>query len=448
MKQKITLVGGGLVGSMLSILLAKKGYPVEVFEARPDMRKTNSYAGRSINLALSDRGWKAIEMAGIKDEIEKVAIPMYGRMIHDLEGNQTFQPYSIHNDAIYSVSRGGLNQALMQIADDLGVQFHFESKCIAADLDQNKLTFNMGNDTEITHQANIAIGTDGAASELRYAMQRKGRFNYRQDFIEHGYKEIDIPAGTDGSFKLEKNALHIWPRKDFMLIALPNPEGNFTCTLFFDMEGELSFNSINTREKADGFFKQYFPDLIELAPDYLDQYMNNPVGILGIVRCAPWNYKSSSLLLGDAAHAIVPFYGQGMNCGFEDCSELMEMLDEKQENWNEIIPAIAQKRKPNADAIADLALFNFIEMRDKTADPRFILQKKMEGEIQKRHPEKWIPLYSMVSFSHTPYAEAWRIGQAQNEFMQEFLDLPSIENRWNDSDVVAAIDQKLANYTF
>lgn len=447
MKEKISLVGGGLVGSMLSILLAKKGYPVEVFESRPDMRKSNAYAGRSINLAMSHRGWKAIEMAGIKDEIDKVAIPMYGRMIHDMEGNQTFQPYSIHNDAIYSVSRSGLNQALMQIAEDLGVDFHFENKCIGADLDSNELTFQLSDGTQKKLKTSISIGTDGAASELRYAMQRKGRFNYSQDFIEHGYKEVNIPANPDGSFKLEKNALHIWPRKDFMLIALANPEGSFTCTLFFDMEGPLSFQSVNTREKAEAFFKTYFPNIPELAPDYLDQYENNPVGILGIIRCAPWNYKKT-LLLGDASHAIVPFYGQGMNSGFEDCTDLMEMMDEIGEDWNILIPEIAKKRKPNADAIADLALYNFIEMRDKTADPRFILQKKMEGEIQKRHPDKWIPLYSMVSFSHIPYAEAWRIGQAHNQFMQEFLDLPNIENRWNDPDIVSLIDHKLANTIF
>ncbi len=447
MKEKISLVGGGLVGSMLSILLAKKGYPVEVFESRPDMRKSNAYAGRSINLAMSHRGWKAIEMAGIKDEIDKVAIPMYGRMIHDMEGNQTFQPYSIHNDAIYSVSRSGLNQALMQIAEDLGVDFHFENKCVGADLESNELTFQLSDGTQKKLKTSISIGTDGAASELRYAMQRKGRFNYSQDFIEHGYKEVNIPANPDGSFKLEKNALHIWPRKDFMLIALANPEGSFTCTLFFDMEGPLSFQSVNTQEKAEAFFKTYFPNIPELAPDYLDQYENNPVGILGIIRCAPWNYKKT-LLLGDASHAIVPFYGQGMNSGFEDCTDLMEMMDEIGEDWNVLIPEIAKKRKPNADAIADLALYNFIEMRDKTADPRFILQKKMEGEIQKRHPDKWIPLYSMVSFSHIPYAEAWRIGQAHNQFMQEFLDLPNIENRWNDPDIVSLIDHKLANTNF
>ena len=447
MKEKVSLVGVGLVGSMLSILLAKKGFPVEVFEARPDMRKADAYAGRSINLAMSHRGWKAIEMAGIKDKIDEVAIPMYGRMIHDMEGNQTFQPYSIHNDAIYSVSRSGLNQALMQIAEGLGVEFHFENKCIAADLDHNELTFQKSDGSQNKVKTKITIGTDGAASELRYSMQRKGRFNYSQDFIEHGYKEISIPANPDGSFKLEKNALHIWPRKDFMLIALANPEGNFTCTLFFDMEGPLSFQSVNTREKAEAFFKTYFPNIPELAPDYLDQYEKNPVGILGIIRCAPWNYKKT-LLLGDASHAIVPFYGQGMNSGFEDCTALMEMMEAKGENWETLIPEIARERKPNADAIADLALYNFIEMRDKTADPRFILQKKMEGEIQKRHPEKWIPLYSMVSFSHIPYAEAWRIGQAHNQFMQEFLDLPNIENRWNDPDIVSLIDQKLANTIF
>lgn len=443
MKPSIKLVGGGLVGSLLSILLAKRGYNVEVFEARPDMRTSSGYAGKSINLALSHRGWKAIDMAGIRPEIEKVAIPMYGRMIHDVQGNQSFQPYNTEGDAIYSVSRGGLNIELMNLAESVGVKFHFSHRCTAMDLDKKVFTTTDANGNSSTHTGDIIIGTDGAASEIRYSMQRRGRFQYSQHFIEHGYKELEITPGPNGEFKLDKNSLHIWPRGNFMMIGLPNPEGNFTMTLFFPFEGKPSFDSVQTDEEIEKFFNDVFPNAVPLMPAYKEDYKNNPNAMLGIVRCEPWNYGNDVLLLGDAAHAIVPFYGQGMNCGFEDCTELMRLLDEHNDNWDVVVPEIARIRKPNADAIADLALYNFIEMRDKTADPRFVLQKKMEGEIHKRHPQLWTPLYSMVSFSHTPYAEAWKMGQAQDAFMQEFLDIQGIEEKWNTPEIISKIDEKL-----
>lgn len=432
-------MGAGLVGSLLSIYLAKRGHKIDLFERRPDMRKTKMSAGKSINLALSDRGWKGLEGVGIAEEIKKIAIPMYGRYIHHRDGSTAFQPYGKDNQAIYSVSRAEINMRLMDLAEQQkNVNIHFNERCTS--IDRNKLEAHFENaETHVTHtvQSDLLFGSDGAFAASRLNMQLSSdRFEYNQHYISAGYKELIIPPGPNGEFMIEKNALHIWPRGSFMMIALPNTDGNFTCTLFFPFEGEKSFATVKTREDVQKFFEAEFPDAVPLMPTLLDDYMNNPTSSLVTVKCFPWTFDDKIALIGDAAHAIVPFYGQGMNCGFEDCVVLNELIDKHKENWPVILEEYQTLRKPDADAIADLAIMNFIEMRDKTADPKFLLQKKIEANFSGKHPDKWIPLYSMVTYSpHIRYSTALRSGQKQEEIMQKIMALPDIDKKWDSEEV-------------
>lgn len=432
---KNTLIAGaGLVGSLLSIYLAKKGHQVQLFEKRPDARKTNVYAGRSINLALSDRGIRALEQAGIVDEVLKTAIPMYGREIHNADGSRTYQPYGKEGQAIYSVSRGGLNNTLLDLAEQYdNISMHFEHGCEGIDTDSRTVHFETPDGKEKNVQADLIFATDGAGSVIRRAMEAKNLVKSETKWIEHGYKELSIQADKDGGFRMEKNALHIWPRKDFMLIALPNPDGSFTLTLFLRNEGEVSFAALDTDEKVLEFFNREFTDAVPLMNDLLHDWHQNPTSPLGIVYTWPWVHNKT-ILLGDASHAIVPFYGQGMNSGFEDCYVFGEMLDEYSD-WDEMLDALQKSRKPDADAIAELAMRNFIEMRDLTGDPTFLLQKKIESRFATRHPDKWLPLYSRVTFSHERYHEALAKGKAQDELMKDVMAMPNIAEKWDSDEV-------------
>lgn len=439
MGKKITVVGAGLVGSLLSIYLAKRGYKVNVFERRPDMRKAKTMAGKSINLALSDRGWKGLEGIGIADEIRKIAIPMYGRAIHHKDGSTAYQPYGKDNQAIYSVSRAEINMRLMDLAEQQpNVEIHFNERCTT--INRNKLEAHFENaESQKTAaiQSDLLFGADGAFAASRLNMQlTSDLFEYNQHYIEAGYKELIIPAGVNGGFLIEKNALHIWPRGSFMMIALPNMDGNFTCTLFLPFEGEKSFANLKTPEQIKTFFETEFADAIPLMPTFIDDFINNPTSSLVTVKCFPWTFENKIGLIGDAAHAIVPFYGQGMNCGFEDCVVLNELIEKHNEDWNKIFPEYQTLRKPDADAIADLAIMNFIEMRDKTADPKFLLQKKIEAGFSKKYPDKWIPLYSMVTYSpHIRYSTALNEGQKQEAIMQKIMAIPDIEKKWDSEEV-------------
>ncbi len=434
-EKKINIAGAGLVGLLISIYLKQKGHDVSVYERRPDMRKTMLDGGRSINLALSDRGWKALEGVGLAEEIKKISIPMYRRVMHAKDGSLSFQPYGKENQAIYSVSRGGLNARLMQLAEDQGVHFHFDEKCVSADLEKAEATFeNYLSGEEHTIKGDLLIGGDGAFSAIRAQMQKTDRFSYSQEYIDHGYKELTIPADEDGSFCMEKNALHIWPRGAYMLIALPNPDGSFTCTLFFPFEGEKSFSTLASVQDARAFFEEEFADALSLMPNFDAEWKENPTSSLVIIRCYPW-VKGNTTLIGDASHAIVPFYGQGMNSGFEDCTVFNELLEKHGNNWEGMLEEYQQLRKPDGDAIADLAMRNFVEMRDLTGQPEFLLQKKIEAKFSSKHPEKWIPLYSMVTFSHTRYSEAVRISKKQDKIMADIMALDNIENIW-DTDAV------------
>ncbi|MEX1190140.1 MAG: NAD(P)/FAD-dependent oxidoreductase [Bacteroidia bacterium] len=433
-KQNINIIGAGLVGALQAIYLLRKGYKVSIYERRSDMRKASMSAGRSINLALSDRGFKALEGVGIADAIREIGIPMHGRVMHDIEGNLTFQPYGKEGQSIYSVSRGGLNCRLMDLAEKEGAEIHFEHKCVSVNLDEGSAIFNF-NGKDVKIQGDLLIGADGAFSEVRGEMMKTPRFNYSQYYIDHGYKELSIPPNADGSLRMEKNALHIWPRGEFMLIALPNTDGTFTCTLFFPMEGERSFETINTAEKGEAFFKEMFPDALAMMDDFHKEFDENPNSSMVITKCFPWTWKDKVMLMGDAAHAIVPFYGQGMNAGFEDCTVFNELLEAGEDSWTSLLKKYETSRKPNGDAIAQLALNNFIEMRDLVGDPKFLLQKKIEARFSQKYPQKWVPLYSMVTFSHTPYNDALLNGEHQESIMRKVMAMPDIESKWDSEEV-------------
>jgi kynurenine 3-monooxygenase len=442
MKQvkKIGIVGAGLVGSLMATYLVKRGYIVNVFEGRSDMRKAEAQGGRSINLALSNRGWLPLKEIGLESVIEKMIIPMRGRMMHDKEGFLSFQPYGREGQAINSISRGGLNEVLISEAERNGVKFHFQHKCVGINFDESILFFEKDGKRG-RYQADLIIGSDGAFSVIRRLLQKTDRFNYSQHYIEHGYKELSIPPALNGGFQLEKNALHIWPRGNFMLIALPNQDSSFTCTLFFPFEGETSFESLNSDSKIREFFESVFPDASQIMPSLLKEYRQNPSSSLVTVKCFPW-VKNKTIIIGDASHAIVPFYGQGMNAGFEDCRVLNQMLDEHDDDWDKVLPEFQKTRKPDVDAISDLALQNFIEMRDLVGDDNFLLRKKIEAKLYDQYPQKWIPLYSMVTFKENMrYSEALQQGKKQKAIMDTIMADKNIRKNWESLDLKKIIAQ-------
>jgi kynurenine 3-monooxygenase len=445
MEKKALIVGGGLVGSLWAVLLAKRGYQLEVLEARQDPRQAGYVGGRSINLAMSERGWRALEKAGIKAQIRQHAIPMYGRMMHSVKGELTFQPYGKEGQAIYSVSRGGLNLELIRIADTHeNLRFHFGQKCLGVDLEAQTAHFEntlTGERTAIS--APLIFGTDGAFSAVRRSLMKQPRFNYSQTYLEYGYKELHIPPRPDGSHAIDKNALHIWPRGRFMMIALPNIDGSFTGTLFLPFEGEAdSFEQLQTDAEITAFFETYFSDSLPLIPDLVGNFRANPTAPLVTIRCSPWRYQDQVLIMGDASHAIVPFYGQGMNAGFEDCSLLDDMVEEHQDHWAAILERFNRERIKDANAVADLALRNFVEMRDLVADPRFLLRKEIAAHLQDQYPEQFLPLYSQVTFSHIPYSQALAEGAAQDELFEQILQLDGIEHNWRDNPEVERVFQE------
>lgn len=420
MPREVSILGAGLVGSLLAVILRKRGYAVKVYERRPDMRKASVAAGRSINLAVSQRGWNALEMAGIKTDIEPIAIPMYGRSLHMPDGSTAYQQYGKNNEAIYSVSRGELNKRLMTVAEEAGAQIFFDHRCTGVNLATNEMTF-VHADRELKVKTDLLWGADGAFSALRSSYVMADRVNASQHYLEHGYKELTIPPGPGGSFLMEKEALHIWPRHNYMLIALPNTDGSFTCTLFFPFEGTPSFAALKTDEEVLGFFRTNFPDAVPLMPTLLEDFRHNPTSALITTRVFPWHMGDRNALIGDAAHAIVPFYGQGMNAGFEDCTVLAGLMDSYGDDWERILPEYERKRKCNGDAVGELALLNFIEMRDKVADPVFLERKKIEKELGRLFPEQFISVYEMVSFSHTPYDTVMKCIRAQDELLEKVM---------------------------
>ena len=436
MEKKIIIVGAGLAGSLCALYMLQRGYNVTVYERRSDMRKSVMTAGRSINLALSKRGWTALKKVGIEDRVMEISIPMPKRIMHDLEGELTDQYYGNEDQAIYSVPRGELNVLLMNLAEKNGAQIFFNHKCVDVNMERAELTLaNTLEDSNINIKCDLIVGADGAFSAVRDKMTRQDRFQFSQYYIDHGYKELLIPANDDGSHKIEKHALHIWPRGNFMLIALPNLDGSYTCTLFSPFEGEDSFKELNTPKKVTTFFNKVFKDFAPLVPDLVDQFFNNPTASLGIFKCYPWHIKGHCVLIGDSAHATVPFYGQGMNASFEDCRVLDELIENYSEDFSLVLREFSKSRKPNGDGLQDLSLHNFIVMRDKTADPKFLLQKKIEQKFSQLHPDKWVPLYTMVSFTNISYSDAWKIGMSQEKLMADIMSIENIDELW-DSDAV------------
>ena len=451
--ESIAINGAGPVGSLLAVMLARKGYKVDVFESRPDSRRTNIYQGKSINLALSDRGWLALESVGLAEDIRSQAIPMYSRIMHDTQGELTELPYGKEGQAIWSVSRAGINEQLIDLAEtEQGVNFHFNHRLVELDFESNHASYIDEFHQRYSHQSNIVFGADGTFSKVRRLAQEipKQRTSYSLEYMPQSYIELHIPAGANGTFQIEKNALHIWPRKDFMLIALPNPDGSFTCTLFMNQEGQLSFDSLTSdlrhsravaEEKVGRFLHEHFPDAMPLLEDPVDSFLSKPASALCLVHIFPWVFNNQVALIGDAAHAMVPFYGQGMNCGFEDCRVLAELLEQHRFQWQETLAAYQVERKKNGDAIIELAKRNFIEMSELSGDPMFLLRKKIEAEAQRRFPNLWVPLYSMVTFSpHISYSTALITGDIQKEIMDEVMALPNIEDNWQREDVYTIIE--------
>lgn len=443
--KKAIVIGAGLVGSLWSIYLQQAGYQVDVFERRSDMRLNTISAGKSINLATSYRGWKALDTVGIGDEIRKIALPMFGRTLHSLNGEIAYQPYGNSDQAIYSVSRGDLNAKLMSLAENKRqAKFHFKEECIHVDLEAGTASFKNTETGEISSAtADVVFATDGAFSAARYSsMQKVDRFSFSQTYIEDGYREILLPANPDGTPKLGTDSLHIWPRGRFMLIALPNFDGSFTCTLFMPFENDVyCFKNLDSKEKVNHFFNEVFPDFYQMMPNVADAWEDHPLSSLALIRCFPWT-REKLALMGDAAHATVPFFGQGMNAGFEDCSVMWELMHKHQENWPIIFKEYEKSRKPNGDAMQDLSLKNYLVMRDKVMDPMYQLQQKIERRIHDLYPNQYFPLYSMVSFSDIAYQEALQKGTAQGDLVLKMIE----DNQLTDqSEIDTIIHEKFKN---
>jgi kynurenine 3-monooxygenase len=440
---KFVLVGSGLAGGLLAAYLGRRGYEVDLYERRADPREDNIVGGRSINLAISTRGIHALEQIGLADEALQSAIPMRGRMIHDKSGALHFSPYDVDpKKCINSIGRASLNTTVIEAAQRYpNVRVHFNHKC--TDVDLNSATARLVSETaarapqlrgddapvaEMTAQGDTVIGVDGAFSAVRQSMQMHiDSFEYDESYLAHGYKELTISPGPDGSWRMEKNALHIWPRKSFMMIALPNPDGSFTCTLFWEFEGPRSFATTKTDEDVSRFFEEEFPDAVPLMPTLLEDFKNNPTGSLVTIRCGPWYYRDKVCLLGDAAHAVVPFYGQGMNAAFEDCVVLDECLEKFSDNRERAFTEYFSRRKKNTDALADLAIGNFIEMRDKTASKTFRAKKKVDHALEAALPGVYLPLYTMVTFTRMPYAMAAKRARLQDSLVYgSFLVIAAI----------------------
>lgn len=449
-KENILIIGAGLCGSLLALRLAQRGYNVNVYESRPDLRVTDISAGRSINLALSDRGFKGLRLAGVEEKARAICIPMKGRLIHDIEGNTFASNYSGRDgEYINSISRGDLNGMLLTEADCFeNLTIHFNTECTSIDLDSNTVFFkNRNTNKGFSITADVIFGTDGAGSELRksYYLERKFLFSYSQNFLTHGYKELEIPASSQGNHQISKDYLHIWPRGEYMLIALANLDGSFTVTLFLSHEeGQYNFKNLSSEEKIKEFFTKQFPDALALIPNIAEEFANNPTGALGTVKCSPWYYKGKTLILGDAAHAVVPFYGQGMNASFEDVAVLDSIIEIHEGNWETIFKTYQKIRKADADAIGELAEENYYEMRDHVANPIFKEKRKIEMALEQHFPNEYFSKYSMVTFNEDiGYHEAMTKGRAQDKAILNMIS----DSKLNANEDINSILEKVKKET-
>ena len=433
--KKITILGAGLVGSMLGIMLKRMGYAIEIFDKRADQRKSEVIGRRSINLALSYRGWKALEFLGLTEEVNKIAMPMYGRAIHGTDGSVKYQSYGLNNEAIYSVSRKNLGELLLNtLENEENVQINFEHNCLGVVIDESRVFLETQNDKKrFSKDADLIIGTDGVFSIVRDALKDVGNVTTSEEYLEQHYRQLNLPAGSLGDWQLDKNTLHIWPRGNYMMIALPNMDGTFTCTLFMPKKGENSFEQIKNERDLLTFFKINFSDVLSKMPDLVEEYFSSPESVLFTVKCSSWYYQDKVVIMGDAAHGIVPFYGQGMNSGFEDCMEFQELLTQtnpETAGWENILQSFFESRKPNADAIASLSLENFVEMSEKVGDVLFLLRKQIEEHLCSLYPNNWTHTYSLVAFSDVPYSEALTIKRKQDLILDKIMNYPNIELKW------------------
>ncbi len=426
--QTILIIGAGLCGSLLALRMAQRGYKVQLIEKRPDLRTVDLGAGRSINLAFSDRGMKGMKLVGLEEKVKELCIPMVGRMIHDIEGNTFLSRYSgREEECINSISRTGLNALLLDEAEKMEhIALIFNHSCLDVDLENGIGKFHDEvNNREVLLKGDIVIGADGAGSALRKSMflHKKFLFSFSQNFLTHGYKELTFPPAKDGGYLTEKGALHIWPRGENMVIALPNLDGSFTVTLFLNWnEGEYNFENLNTPDRVNEYFEKFYPDALELMPNLASEFFENPTGALGTVKCSPWSSYGKTLLMGDAAHAIVPFYGQGMNASFEDVVVFDEILNQYEGDWSKVFSAYEKERKKDTDAIADLALDNFHEMKAHTASALFQEKRKLETAFEKEFPLEYYSKYSLVTFNEDiPYSEAMKRGRAQDKAILNLL---------------------------
>jgi len=442
--EKITVIGGGLSGPVMAMYLAKKGIRVDIYERRPDMRKENISAGRSINLAISKRGITALEEIGVFHKISSQIIPMYGRKIHNINGSTRFLPYGRPDQYINSVSRSELNILLLTEAEKTGqIRFLFQHSCSGMDLESGTVFFNNEvNGDQKTLQGTPVIAADGSGSAVRESMIKSGYLSGSFDPLGHSYKELSIPPDKSGEFQLEPNALHIWPRGKFMLIALPNMDRSFTVTLFLPNIGDISFSTVRSLDDLNSLFENNFPDVLDIMPSLKTDYFSNPTGKLGTVRCSQWNVNES-VLIGDAAHAVVPFFGQGMNASFEDCTVLNQMLDSSV-NWKDLFESFSKKRKIDGDAIADMALENYIEMRDSVNKDRFLNERDLERQLELKYPDQFISRYSMVSFHQIPYSTVQVRGAIQQEILDWILDNETVDTPVTAEEIEKEIKSKLS----
>ena len=455
--KQIHIAGAGLVGSLLSVMLGKRGYEVSILERRPDTRKSTEDSGRSINLALSSRGIAALERAGLMDDVQPLLIPMTGRMLHLEDGTQQLMPYGQRpEEVIYSVSRRDLNRLMITKAEEAPpVNVMFNQQLESIDF-ENKLLHvkDLSDDQTARSPFELIIGADGAGSPTRRSLLQANQGESTSEFLDHDYKELEIPArpgfGDDDAkrFPIDPNALHIWPRGNFMLIALPNQDGSFTVTLFMPKTGPISFEALEHKDSVKPFFEKHFPSALQLIPDLEQDFVDNPAGRLGTLRTNSWFYEDCGLIIGDAAHAIVPFHGQGMNAGFEDCLELDRLLDEHNDDWAKVLPELDRLRRPNAEAIADMALENYVTMRSSVADPKFQLKKELGFKLEQQFPDRFIPRYSMVMFLLIPYAEAFRRGQIQQDILSALTETVDAVDDVDMDPAKSLVDEKLPPIEF
>jgi kynurenine 3-monooxygenase len=423
--RNITIVGAGLAGSLLAVMLARKGFEVGLFERFPDPRRKSSAAGRSINLAIGERGRHALQQVGLLEAVDKFTIPMRGRMLHDPDGKLTLQPYGKDDsEVIYSAHRARLNMLLLDAAENTGrVNLFFNHELVSLDRREKQMQFrDPRDDSQHEHAYQVLIGADGGGSAVRLAMSGWIDLGVSEEKLEHGYRELTIPADKDGAFRMDPNALHIWPRGGHMLIALPNPDGSFTVTLFLSNEGEPGLDSLSEWPLQKAFMKDHFPDAVALLEHMQADFDNNPIGRLGTIRCRQWHDRDSVVLIGDAAHAVVPFHGQGMNAAFEDCVDFMHCIEETNQDWSDLFNTLQDMRLDNANAIADMAIENYLVMREYVRHAGFLVRKQLEHELERRHPHHFIARYSLVMFHRLPYAECYRRGEIQAALLDELLE--------------------------